>query len=330
MTLRELEYLVALAKYRHFGRAAEACLVSQPTLSTQLRKLEAELGVQLVERSAGGVLLTAFGRAAAERARRILAEVQSLKDAARQGSDPERGVVRLGIFPTLGPYFLPGIMPRFAERFPDLQLFLIEEKSPGLLARLQDGDLDVAILALPVGDEQVTAEVLFEEPFLLAVPEGHPFARRDAITPSELGDQELLLLEDGHCLRDQALDVCNLTGAVEQPAFRATSLETLRHMVGAGLGVTLLPQLATLGGGPAAGGPRLVRFRDPAPSRRIALVWRRSSAREPLFRAMAALLRQVAEALQTACPDGAAGASGTAARPAPEPRQALPQDQPAV
>ncbi|RAI01709.1 DNA-binding transcriptional regulator OxyR [Acuticoccus sediminis] len=297
MTLRELEYLVALARYRHFGRAAEACCVSQPTLSTQLKKLETELGMQLVERSSTGVLLTPFGQATAERARRILVEVQHIKDAAQIGRDPESGTVRLGIFPTLGPYLLPSIMLRYAERFPSLQLFLIEEKSPNLVTRLHDGDIDVALLALPMDDDQLTCEFLFEEPFLFAVPSGHPLANRTRITMEDICEQELLLLEDGHCLRDQALDVCSLSGAVEQPAFRAASLETLRHMVGAGLGVTLLPQLATAGGKSASDMLRLVPFVDPAPSRRIALVWRKSSARTGLYRAMAELFRQVADDL---------------------------------
>ncbi|UOM32570.1 LysR substrate-binding domain-containing protein [Acuticoccus sp. I52.16.1] len=301
MTLRELEYLVALARFRHFGRAAEACCVSQPTLSTQLKKLEGELGMQLVERGTGGVLLTPFGKATAERARKILAEVQHIKDAAQEARDPESGAVRLGIFPTLGPYLLPAIMLRFAERFPSLKLSLIEEKSLDLLARLEGGEIDAALLALPVEGDAIASRFLFEEPFLFAVPAAHPLAGRGRIGVEEIEGEALLLLEDGHCLRDQALDICGLTGAAPQPAFRAASLETLRHMVGAGLGVTLLPQLATTGG-TAAPGVRLVRFSTPAPSRRIALVWRRSSARAALFGAMADLFGTVAGALLSADP----------------------------
>ncbi|MCF3934384.1 LysR substrate-binding domain-containing protein [Acuticoccus sp. M5D2P5] len=298
MTLRELEYLVALARYRHFGRAADACSVSQPTLSTQLRKLEAELGVQLVERSSSGALLTPFGKATAERARQILLEVQHIKDAAQEGRDPEGGAVRLGIFPTLGPYLLPSIMLRFADRFPALQLYLVEEKSPSLLTRLHDGDIDAALLALPVEDEALASAFLFEEPFLLAVPPGHPLADRGGITLDDIADQKLLLLEDGHCLRDQALDVCQLSGAVEQSAFRVSSLETLRHMVAAGLGVTLLPELATITGAERPDAPRLVRFADPPPNRRIALFWRKSSPRDALYHAMADLFIDVSHTLQ--------------------------------
>jgi LysR family transcriptional regulator, hydrogen peroxide-inducible genes activator len=291
MTLRELEYLVALAKYRHFGRAAEACLVSQPTLSAQLKKLETELGVQLVERDSRGVILTEFGMKAAERARRILLEVQHLKDAAQESRNPETGAVKLGLFPTLGPYLLPLVMPGLAGRFPGLQLLLIEEKSDALAASLRHGEIDAAILALPVAGEQFAHEFLFEEPFLLAVPKTHPLSDHDRISLASLSDEELMLLEEGHCLRDQALDVCSLSGAMERPTFRATSLETLRHMVGAGLGMTLMPELATLTGGDASA-TRFVQFEQPRPSRRIGLFWRKRSARDALFRNLASHIRE--------------------------------------
>ncbi|MDQ0314318.1 LysR substrate-binding domain-containing protein [Amorphus orientalis] len=304
MTLRELEYLLALARYRHFGRAAEACHISQPTLSTQIKKLELELGTALVERSTSGVILTSVGEATVESARRILAEVQSIRDTALQARDPESGTVRLGIFPTLGPYFLPSVMLRFAERFPALRLSLVEEQSSHLISHLRDGDIDVALLALPLQDDQLIASFLFEEPFLLAVPPVHPLAERSSIALDEIRDQELLLLEDGHCLRDQALDICEMSGAVEQSAFRAASLETLRHIVGAGLGVTLLPKLATHRRTAGPDTVRLIPFENPVPNRRIALVWRQSSARAPLFGAMADLFRNVAaELLAEATPD---------------------------
>ncbi|TWF50186.1 LysR substrate-binding domain-containing protein [Neorhizobium alkalisoli] len=294
MTLRELEYLVALAKYRHFGRAAEACLISQPTLSAQIKKLEAELGVQLIERDARGAILTAFGKKTAERAKRILAEVEHIKDAAQESRNPESGALRLGIFPTLGPYLLPFVMPRIAERFKSLQTLLIEEKSDGLIDRLRDGEIDAAILALPVADDQLVSDFLFEEAFLLAVPRNHRLNRQETIATSELLGEELMLLEEGHCLRDQALEVCTLSGAFERPTFRGTSLETLRHMVASGIGVTLLPKLATLAPSTAVDTLGLVRFEaSPAPSRRIALVWRKSSARENLFRDLAAVIRDV-------------------------------------
>ena len=278
MNLRDLKYLVALADHRHFGKAAAASFVSQPTLSTQIKKLEEELGVSLVERAPRKVMLTPAGRDAAERARRIVAEVEQMKEAARRSQDPEAGTVRLGIFPTLAPYLLPHVVPRLRERFPQLELLLVEEKSDALLARLRDGRLDATLLALPIDDEQMHVEPLFEEPFVLAVPESHPLSQRESLTLDELSEHQLLLLEDGHCLREQALEVCRLAGANEKSEFRATSLETLRQMVAANVGMTLLPTLAVKP--PVARSPniRLLGFSDSHPSRRIAMLWRKSSA----------------------------------------------------
>ena len=278
MNLRDLKYLVALADHRHFGKAADASFVSQPTLSTQIRKLEDELGVALVERAPRKVMLTPVGREIVERARRIVAEVDQLGEVARRSRDPEAGTVRLGIFPTLGPYLLPHVVPRIRKRFPQLELLLVEEKSDVLLQRLREGALDAALLALPLHDDQLHAEFLFEEPFLLAVPESHPLANHGPLALDDLSSQTLLLLEDGHCLRDQALDVCRTAGAGENGGFRATSLETLRQMVAANVGVTLLPSLAVKPPVAQSDAIRLLPFRDPQPSRRIAMVWRRSSA----------------------------------------------------
>jgi LysR family hydrogen peroxide-inducible transcriptional activator len=278
MNLRDLKYLIALADHRHFGRAAAACFVSQPTLSTQIRKLEEELGVPLVERAPRKVMMTPSGRDAAERARRIVAEVEQMKESARRSRDPEAGTVRLGMFPTLGPYLLPHVIPRIRERFPNLELLLVEEKSDVLLARLREGRLDAGLLALPVQDDQLHSEFLFEEPFLLAVPESHPLAQRDSLSLGELSQQKLLLLEDGHCLREQALEVCRLSGANEKSEFRATSLETLRQMVAANVGMTLLPTLATKPPVAASQNIHLLGFSDSHPSRQIAMLWRKSSA----------------------------------------------------
>jgi LysR family transcriptional regulator, hydrogen peroxide-inducible genes activator len=278
MNLRDLKYLLALADHKHFGRAAAACFVSQPTLSTQIRKLEEELGVPLVERAPRKVMLTPAGRDAAERARRIVAEVEQMKEGARRSQDPEAGTVRFGIFPTLGPYLLPHVIPRIRERFPNLELLLVEEKSDVLQSRLHEGKLDAALLALPVHDDQLHSQLLFEEPFLLAVPENHPLAQRDSLSLSELSDQKLLLLEDGHCLREQALEVCRLSGANEKSEFRATSLETLRQMVAANVGITLLPILATKPPVARSENIHLLGFSDSHPSRQIAMLWRRSSA----------------------------------------------------
>ncbi len=278
MNLRDLRYLVALAEHRHFGRAAAASFVSQPTLSTQIRKLEDELGVALIERAPRRVMLTPIGREVAERARRILSEVNELRETAQRSRDPEAGTVRLGIFPTLGPYLLPHVVSQVRERFPKLELLLVEEKTEVLLHQLREGRLDAAILAMPLHDDQLHVEFLFEEPFLMAVPTGHPLAAREAISLGDLGKESLLLLEDGHCLREQALDVCHLAGAGEKSGFRATSLETLRQMVAAGVGITLLPKLAVAPPIPASHDIALLPFRAPPPHRRIAMVWRRSSA----------------------------------------------------
>jgi LysR family hydrogen peroxide-inducible transcriptional activator len=293
MNLRDLRYLIALADLRHFGRAAEACHVSQPTLSTQLRKLEDELGVQLIERAPRQVMLTPAGTDIVARARRVIAEVEQMREVARRTADPEAGSVRLGMFPTLGPYLLPHAVPRLRARFPRLELLLVEEKTESLLAMLREGRLDAAVLALPLHEDWLEVEPLFEEPFLLAVPTGHPLAGRKQLRMEDLGAQQLLLLEDGHCLRDQALAVCGLAGAGEKEGFRATSLETLRQMVAAGVGLTLLPMLAVKPPVPVSDAITLLPFRNPAPSRKLALVWRKSSAMTAFLRQVAATLRDL-------------------------------------
>ena len=302
MNLRDLRYLVALSELRHFGRAAEACHVSQPTLSTQIRKLEDELGVALVERAPRQVMLTRAGEDIAGRARRVLAEVEQMRETARRAADPEAGTIRLGIFPTLGPYLLPHVVPRVRARFPRLELLLVEEKTETILHMLREGKLDAGILALPLHEDWLETEFLFEEPFMLAVPEGHPLTAHRSLRMDELGQQHLLLLEEGHCLRDQALEVCSLAGAGEKEGFRATSLETLRQMVAAGVGVTLLPMLAVKPPVPASENIRLLPFRNPAPSRKLALVWRRSSAMAEFLHTLAALIRELPEELLTAPP----------------------------
>ena len=302
MNLRDLRYLVALAELRHFGHAAEACHVSQPTLSTQIKKLEDELGVALVERAPRRVMLTPTGHDIATRARRVLAEVEQMREAARRTCDPEAGSMRLGLFPTLGPYLLPHVVPRIRARFPRLELLLVEEKTEVVLHMLREGKLDAAVLAMPLHEEWLETEFLFEEPFMLAVPEGHPLTGRRDLRLAELSDQHLLLLEEGHCLRDQALEVCHLAGAGEKDGFRATSLETLRQMVAGGVGVTLLPMLAVKPPVSPSENIRLLAFRDPPPSRRLALVWRKSSAMTAFLHQLAAVLRDLPPSL-LAVPD---------------------------
>lgn len=316
MNLRDLKYLVALADHRHFGRAAAACFISQPTLSTQIRKLEEELGVALVERAPRRVMLTPAGRDAAERARRIVADVEEMREAARRSQNPEAGTVRLGIFPTLGPYLLPHVVQQVRARFPQLELLLVEEKTEVILRQLREGRLDAGVLALPLHDDQLHLEFLFEEPFLLAVPETHALASAKSLTMQDLTHESLLLLEDGHCLRDQALDVCHLAGAGEKSGFRATSLETLRQMVAANVGITLLPVLSVKPPVAPSQDVHLLPFEAPAPSRRIAMVWRRSSAMSEFLEKLAEVFRELPpELLSTESLPRRAGAARSRARP---------------
>lgn len=298
MNLRDLEYVVALAEHRHFGRAAAACYVSQPTLSTQVKKLEAELGLQLIERSPRQVLLTAAGELVVGRARAILAEVQDIRGIARQAADPRSGSLRLGIFPTLGPYLLPHVVGPVHQRFPDLELLLVEEKTDDLLEQLRAGRLDVAVLALPVHDEGLHAEPLFREEFVLAVPADHPLAGSAPVPTTVLRDYPLLLLSEGHCLRDQALDICHLAGAAERCGFQATSLETLRHMVAAGVGVTVMPELSVAPPVPASPDLALVRFEAPAPYRDIAALWRRTTVYGDVLPELVEVFRAAAKPLR--------------------------------
>jgi LysR family hydrogen peroxide-inducible transcriptional activator len=294
MNLRDLEYLVAVADHQHFGRAAKACFVSQPTLSTQIKKLETELGVPLVERNSRNVILTDAGARVVERARVLLREADTIHDIARQAQNPEAGTLRVGLFPTLGPYLLPHVIPTVHARFPQLELLLVEEKTDIVLRRVRDGGLDVGVLALPVDDDQLHCEPLFEEDFVLAVPADHPLAHTEAPAPvSVITGARLLLLDEGHCLREQALSVCDLAGASERRDFRATSLETLRQMVASGVGITLLPELAVRPPVPLSKDIVLVRFREPVPRRQIAMFWRETSAYRDFLPSLAAVFRDV-------------------------------------
>lgn len=287
MNVRALQYFVKLADLRHFSKAAEACFVSQPTLSTQIRKLEEELGVQLVERAPRKVMLTPVGEEIAERARGVLNEVEQIRAVARRHVNPAEGTLRLGIFPTLAPYLLPHVIPTIRTQYPRLTLQLAEEKTDDILKMLQRGTLDAALLALPIARDGLEVAVLFEEPFVLAVPEDHPLARKSSVTTEDLRGSELLLLEEGHCMREHALEVCALAGASERVDFHATSMETLRQMVAAEVGITLMPLLAVKP--PIAETPNVVirPFRKPGPSRTIALVWRSSSALGSFFESLA-------------------------------------------
>lgn len=291
MNLRDLRYLVALADERHFGRAAERCYVSQPTLSAQVRKLEEYLGVPLVERQPRRVTLTEAGEKIVERARRLLLEADAIVELAKTDRDPLSGALKLALIPTVGPYLLPHVARRLKRDLPRLKLMLYEYQTAPLLERLRAGEIDMGILALPVPLDGLEAEPLYDEPFTLAVPAGHRLADQERVRVEDLKGEALLLLEDGHCLRDQALEVCSRVRVQEEQDYRATSLETLRQMVAAGHGVTLLPQLAVDSPVGSARGLRAKPFVRPAPARTIGAVWRKSTTRTPAIAAIAASIR---------------------------------------
>lgn len=288
MNLRDLRYLVAVAEHRHFGRAAEACFVSQPTLSTQLKKLEDTLGVTLIERTNRQVMLSPAGERIVEQAQRVLREVNTLTALAEQFSDPLGGDFKLGVIPTLAPYVLPKILGPIEENFPNLRLQLTEGQTAVLVRMLKQGDLDVALLALPLKEENTVEFNLFREPFLFAVGNDHRLAQQKTATLKDLEGEEVLLLEDGHCLRDQALEVCHTHRAAENVNFRATSIETLREMVAAGVGTTLMPELAVR----ADSGVCYLPFRKEQPYRDVGLVWRSTSTRSELLQALAEMLKK--------------------------------------
>lgn len=288
VTLRQLRYLVAIADTLHFGRAATACHISQPSLSAQIQQLEGALGVPLVERTRRRVLLTAAGRDVAARARHILGAVNDLASAARQTGVPLGGELRLGAIPTLAPYYLPRVLPDLRRAHPDLRLFLREDQTGRLAESLRAGQLDALLLALPADEPGLQAQPLFDEPFLVAMPEAHPLAGRTAVAARALETERLLLLEDGHCLREQALAVCRSLRPADRSGFAGTSLATIAEMVAGGLGVTLMPALAAAR---APGGVAVRPFEAPEPSRRIGLVWRRGSPHDDELRLLADSLR---------------------------------------
>ena len=291
VNLRDLKYLVAVADTRHFGRAAEACFVSQPTLSTQVRKLEEFLGVTLIERNNRQVLLTPIGEKVVEQARKVLSNSEQLVKLAREARDPLGGEFRLGIIPTVAPYLLPDILPSIREAYPDLQIQLVESQTAVITESLRRGQLDALILALPVEDDNIRSCTLYLEPFYLAAAPDNPICKLNSVRSRDLEHMEVLLLEDGHCLREQALEVCKQREAIENTNFSATSIETLRHMVAANIGITLMPELAR------DPDERLVRYLpfEPGPHqphREIGLAWRNTSTREQLLEGLAEIIRQ--------------------------------------
>jgi LysR family hydrogen peroxide-inducible transcriptional activator len=279
MNLKDLKYLVALADTGHFGKAAERTFVSQPTLSAQLKKLEEYLGVKLVERQPKNVQLTEVGKQVVVRARRMLDEGDQIVALARNNMDPLSGKIKLALIPTVGPYLLPRVMQKLRKALPNLGLMLYEYQTEPLLKRLRDGEIDLGVIALPTDHEGLESRSLYEEAFMLAVPQQHALVGKSTIKLQDLKGQALLLLEDGHCLRDQALEVCSRVDVREVEDFRATSLETLRQMVVAGLGITLLPELAVESPFGAQRGLAMRPFAKPVPTRNIGAVWRKSSTR---------------------------------------------------
>lgn len=290
MNLRDLEYLVALQEVKHFRKAAEKCFVSQPTLSGQIAKLEEELGLLLIERTSRKVIFTHAGEDIVSKAKQILMEVKGLKEIAKNHQAPLSGPLHMGLIPTVAPYLLPRIVPEIGQKFPELELFLYEEQTHRLLKRLDEGELDCLILAYLPEMERFGSIDLYKEPLQLAMPCHHSWASQQDIAINELRGHKVLMLEDGHCLRDQAMDYCFAAGADEDTTFKATSLETLRHMVAAGSGLTLLPELSV----PEQreqNGICYRRFCDPQPTRLISLVHRYNSVRRPCFNDLAELVR---------------------------------------
>jgi LysR family transcriptional regulator, hydrogen peroxide-inducible genes activator len=290
ITLRQLRYFASLARHRHFGRAAESCRVTQPALSMQIRELEEEIGVELVERRTGEIALTATGTEVARRAERILASAQNLVDFARH-REILAGPLKLGVIPTLAPYLLPKLLPRLQSTYRSLELQLRETQTASLLDELISGDLDCAMLALPIDHADIDTFPLFKDRFLLAMPAGEPKPRRP-LKADDVDQHRLILLEEGHCLRDQALAFCSGRSHDAGSTFGATSLATVMQMVANGYGVTLVPEIATQ---TEARNKRvtLKRFAAPEPGRTIGLVWRKTSPRWRDFEALGQTVKQV-------------------------------------
>jgi LysR family hydrogen peroxide-inducible transcriptional activator len=288
MNIRDLKYLVATVESEHFGQAAQACCVSQPTLSMQLKKLEDELGVQLFERTNKCVMTTPMGKILAEQAKIILGEINTLKQLATNSKDPLSGEFKLGIIPTMGPYLLPQLLSVIKKKLPKIDLIVFENKTDVLLTELRSGLLDGIILALPVDTNGLVSHDLFTENFLLALPKDHKLSKKSKVNLSDIEQEEVLLLEDGHCLREQVLETCNMISYKEKSGFKATSLETLRHLVASGSGVTLLPEMAAQKTGANI---ILKSFSKPSPSRRVGMLWRQNSARAACCEKMLELFR---------------------------------------
>ncbi|WED42245.1 LysR substrate-binding domain-containing protein [Legionella cardiaca] len=292
MNLRDLHYFVVLADVMHFGEAARRCHISQPTLSMQIKKLEDELGILLFERNNKQIMLTDGGRALLGRAQQILAQVREMKEVARQVSDPFAGELHLGVIPTLAPYLLPHVMPLIQDAFTQLRVWLVEEKTHRLIEKLMTGQLDAALMATPIAEE-FAMQVLFEEPFFFAAKKG-VCKNKSEMKLQDLMDQQVMLLEEGHCLREQAMAICQLAKAKARADFTATSLETLRFMVQAGVGVTLLPALSVHDN---KEGLQIIPFAEPVPFRTIALYWRPGTAKLQCLQAITEIITKAGNKL---------------------------------
>lgn len=294
MTLTELRYIVAVAREKHFGRAAEACFVSQPTLSVAIKKLEEELDVKLFERGANEVSVTPLGEAIVRQAQAVIEQAQAIREIAKRGKDPLDGPLKLGIIYTIGPYLLPDLVKNAIEKTPQMPLMLQENFTVKLLEMLRTGELDCAIMAEPFPDAGLAIAPLYDEPFMVAVPRHHPLAQRKSVSAEELKKETMLLLGTGHCFRDHVLEVCPEFARFSSDAegirksFEGSSLETIKHMVASGMGVTVVPQLSMPREGHSL--VEYIPFSDPVPTRRVVLAWRRTFTR---YEAIAALRNAV-------------------------------------
>lgn len=285
MTLTELKYIVAVAREKHFGHAAEACFVAQPTLSVAIKKLEDELGVVIFERGGTEISTTPLGAQIVAQAERVLEQTASIKEIAKQNKDPLAGQFRLGIIYTIAPYLLPQLVKTMIERVPQMPLILQENFTARLIELLRQGELDAAIMALPFADQGLIVQPLYDEPFVVATPKHHPWANRKSISSEELKSETMLLLGNGHCFRDQVLEVCpemarfSTAGDGISRTFEGSSLETIRHMVASGIGITVLPHASVPDMDSKDGMLRYIPFASPAPSRRVVIAWRKSFTR---------------------------------------------------
>jgi LysR family transcriptional regulator, hydrogen peroxide-inducible genes activator len=298
MTLTELKYIVAVARARHFGHAAEACFVAQPTLSVAIKKLEDELGVTLFERGGSEVSVTPIGAQIVAQAERVLEQTAAIKELAKQNKDPLAGPLRLGVIYTIAPYLLPPLVKLMIDDVPQMPLVLQENFTAKLIEQLRQGELDAAIMALPLPEHGLMVQTLYDEPFVIAVPRHHPWAGRREIPAEDLKKETMLLLGNGHCFRDQVLEVCpemarfSSGGNGMQRTFEGSSLETIRHMVASGIGLTVLPRASVKDMNDPNGMISFVPFAPPAPSRRVVIAWRKSFTRRA---AIDAIVRAVAE-----------------------------------